>query len=293
MPRDKARAIRSILAVGTAGALVVGLFGWMAGASVTELSGPSPADDHYNLLVEGFQQGHLSLNKAVPPGLNGMADPYNPETNEHYRLGGGLHDMSYYRGRMYLYFGVTPALLLFWPWAALTGHYLFQRYAVGIFCALGFLAGAGLVLALWRRYFPEVNAAVVAAGVLAVGLAAGVPIMLQRPEFWEVAISCGYALFMLALGAVWQALHDPARRKGWLAAASLALGLALGARPSLLFGTAMVLIPVGLAWRQVPAGRTAAAAMVPAGRGAWTPRVVRPGTHALQRAAFQQPVRVR
>jgi tetratricopeptide (TPR) repeat protein len=225
----------------------------MAGASVTELSGPSPADDHYNLLVEGFQHGHLSLNKEAPPGLNRMADPYNPETNVHYRLGGGLHDMSYYRGRMYLYFGVTPALLLFWPWAALTGHYLFQRYAVGIFCALGFLAGAGVLQALWRRYFPEVNAAVVAAGVLALGLATGIPIMLQRPEFWEVAISCGYALSMLALGAVWQALHDPARRKEWLAAASLALGLALGARPSLLFGTAIVLIPVGLAWLQGPA----------------------------------------
>ena len=40
------------------------------------------------------------------------------------------------------------------------------------------------------------------------------------------------ALTMLALGAVWCALHEPARQGRWLAAASLAYGLAVGARPS-------------------------------------------------------------
>ena len=121
-----------------------------------------------------------------------------------------MHDLSYYKGKLYLYFGVTPALLLFWPWVTLTGHYLFHRYAVAIFCAVGFLAGAALLRALWRRYFPEVSVAVVAAGMVALGLASGVPIMQQRAEFWEAAVSCGHALIMLALGAVWLALHDAA-----------------------------------------------------------------------------------
>ncbi len=240
-------------AVGLACGLVVGSYFWMAGRSVTELSGSAAADVHYNLLVEGFQRGQLSLNKTPPPGLAALADPYDPAANERYRLGDGLHDMSYYRGRLYLYFGVTPAVVLFWPWAALTGHYLFHRFAVAIFCAVGFLAGAGVLGAVWRRYFPEVGAGFVAAGLLALGWAAGVPIMLQRAEFWEVAVSCGYAFSMLALGAVWLALHDAGRRPWWLAAASLALGLAVGARPSLLFGTAMLAIPVGLAWRRMPA----------------------------------------
>ena len=269
MSREGPRNIGAALMVSLAAALVVGSYGWMATQSVTELSGASAADIHYNLLVEGFQRGQLNLNKVPPAGLGQLPDPYDPVTNEQYRLGGGLHDMSYYRGKLYLYFGVTPALVLFWPWAALTGHYLFHRFAVAAFCAVGFLAMAAVVVALWRRYFAEVGVAVVAAGVLALGLAAGVPIMLQRAEFWEVAVSCGYAFDMLALGAVWLALHDPGRRKWWLAAASLALGLALGARPSLLFGTVIVLIPVWRAWRERPAGRRTlpwgllAAALVP------------------------------
>jgi tetratricopeptide (TPR) repeat protein len=241
------------IALGAVAALVAGLFLWMARLSVTELTGPSAAGNHYNLLVAGFRSGHLGLAKEAPPELGRLADPYDPFTNRDLRMGHGLHDMTYYQGRLYLYFGVTPALVLFWPWVALTGHYLFQRYAVAIFCAVGFLASAGVLGALWRRYFPEVRLTVIAAGVLVLGLATGVPIMLQRAEFWEVAVSCGYAMVMLALGGIWRALHDRARRGWWLAAASLAIGLAVGARPSLLFSAAILPVPVILAWRELPA----------------------------------------
>ena len=61
--------------------------------------------------------------------------------------------------------------LLFWPWAALTGHYLFHHHAVAIFCAAGFLAAAALLRSLWRRYFPEVSMAAVA---ILFGVCAGV-----------------------------------------------------------------------------------------------------------------------
>jgi tetratricopeptide (TPR) repeat protein len=45
-------------------------------------------------------------------------------------------------------------------------------------------------------------------------------------------------------------LQDARRRWRWLAAASLAYGLALGARPSLLFGAVILLVPVARAWRE-------------------------------------------
>ena len=251
-PQEKSRLVRFVVLAAVC-ALVVGLFAWMAAESVTELTGWSAADNHYNLLVRGFQQGQLSLDKPAPAQLAKLPDPYDPVANERYRIGFGLHDMSYYRGRMYLYFGVTPALLLFWPWAALTGRYLFHHHAVAVFCAVGFLVTAAMLRALWRRYFPEVGVAVVAACLLALGLAAGVPVLLQRAEFWEVAVSCGYALGMLVLAAVWRALIDPERRAWWLAAASLALGLAVGARPFLLLGAPILLVPIAAGWNQ-PAG---------------------------------------
>jgi 4-amino-4-deoxy-L-arabinose transferase-like glycosyltransferase len=57
-------------------------------------------------------------------------------------------------------------------------------------------------------------------------------------------------LTMLALAAIWKALHEPGRRGWWLAAASVAYGLAVGARPSLLFGAVILLVPVVYASRE-------------------------------------------
>ena len=236
------------LFLGAVCALVIGLLGWMAGEHGAEFASPPAAEEHYNLLVDGFRAGQLSLKREIPAGLAQLPDPYDPAANQPYRSPPiGLHDASYYHGRLYLYFGPTPAFVLFWPWVALTGHYLPERAAVVIFCALGFLAAAGLLRALWRRYFPEVSVGAVAAGCLALGLATAVPVMLQRPSFYEVPISCAYALTTLALAGVWRALHAPRRAAWWLAGASLAYGLALGARPSVLFGAAILLLPLVVA----------------------------------------------
>jgi tetratricopeptide (TPR) repeat protein len=230
--------------------LVIGVYAYMAQSGLLELLSPSAADTYYNLLVRGFRSGHLSLQKEVPPGLAQLADPYDAAANAPYRLMPyRLHDLSYYKGRLYLYHGVTPALILFWPFVAVTGQYLFHRQAVAIFCAVGFLASVGLLYALWRRYFAKVGIVVVAACALALGLATGAPVLLSQADVYQVPICCGYMLTMLALVAIWYALHGARRRSGWLAAASAAYGLAVGARPSLLFGAVILLVPVIQAWR--------------------------------------------
>ena len=231
--------------------LVVGVYAYAAYSGFMAAPDQKAAGDSYNELVEGFQANQLNLKVDVPDGLTQLANPYDPIANAAYRTGKyRLLDLSYYKGRLYIYFGVTPALILFWPFVALTGHYLSQRLAVMIFCGVGFLASMGLLRALWRRYFADVSTGVVAACALALGLATGLPMLLPRSEVNEVAISCAYMLTMLALGAIYCALHQPDRRRLWLVAASVAYGLALGARPTLVFGAIILLAPVVQAWRE-------------------------------------------
>jgi tetratricopeptide (TPR) repeat protein len=208
------------------------------------------AKQKYNLLVDGFRSGTLNLKIEVPKGLAELADPYDPQANAPYRFGPErLHDSSYYRGKLYIYFGPTPALTLFWPWLALTGHYLSHEEAVIIYCTVGFLASAWLLLAVWRRYFPESGFGLVLALLPALALASGALGVLQRPEVYEVAISCAYAFSTMALDALWYALQRPAQRGRWLAAASFLYGLAVAARPSMAFGAIILLIPVIMDWR--------------------------------------------
>src|ERR1017187_5129044 len=229
--------------------LVIGAYAYMAQSPSWEPVADA-TETYYNLLVRGFRAGQLNLKKEVPAGLTQLADPYDPYANGVYRAPPyGLHDLSYYKGRLHLYWGVTPALILFWPYVALTGHYLFHKQAVMVFCTIGFLVGVGLLRDLWRRYFAKVNVAVVLACVLALGFATGVPVLLSWAGVYEVPISCGYMLTMLTLGAIWRAWHEPERECRWLAMASVAYGLAVGARPTLLFGAVILLVPVVQAWR--------------------------------------------
>jgi hypothetical protein len=266
------RAVPRVL-LGVVCVLVLAFYAWSARPQVRQMYGISnPADAYYNQLVQGFRGGQLNLKREAPPGLAKLAYPYDPAANVSYREQDQLHDVSYYKGKLYLYFGVTPALVLFWPYAMLTGHYLFHKQAVAIFCAMGFLLSVAMLCALRRRYFPEVSEAVVSVCALALGMTTSVPMMLQRPDVWEVPISCAYAMMMLALGGIWRALHEPVRRWWWLAAASLVYGLAVGARPTILFGVVILLVPVIHAWISAPAhdrqrwllsGRMLAAAVVP------------------------------
>ncbi len=250
MPEMKAsRKQRGFL--GAVCTLVIGVYAYTARSGIFESLNLNAADAYYNLLVQGFRTGQLSLKKEVPPGLAQLADPYDPVANAPYRsFPYTTLDLSFYKGKFYLYWGVTPALILFWPYAALTGDYLLHKQAVAIFCAIGFLASVGLLHALWRRYFAKVRIGVVAACALALGLATGMPWILSRSEVHEVPVSCAYMLTMLTMGALWCALHQRERSCRWLVAASVAYGLAVGARSSLLFGAVILLVPVIQAWRE-------------------------------------------
>lgn len=194
---------------------------------------------YYNLLARGLLKGQLSLDMEADPALAEMADPYNPTARGPH----GLHDASYYKGKYYIYFGITPVLLLYLPFHVLTGSYLTDHAAVMIFALLGFLTAWAIVRSFIRVYFPTTSLAVKLACLWALALANMVPPLLRRPGMWEVPIACAYALFMLALYFVWRALHGNARYR-WLVIASLVMGLCVGARPTYLAGSVVLLAPI-------------------------------------------------
>ncbi len=231
--------------------LVIGILIWSGGPGPLEFEGsdPGPATDYYNLLVQGFRAGQLNVNRDPPPGLAAVPNPYDPRANTP-RFWDQSHlsfDMSYYKGKLYLYFGITPALTLFWPFVIVTGHYLSHRNACVIFSILGFIAAAGILYRIWRRYFPEISPWVAASGALGLGLAGGLLEILSSCEVYEVAITCAFAFTMIAMAALWRALHQKERQVRWLGLASLAYGLAIGSRPSLLFGSLFLLTPLAAA----------------------------------------------
>jgi tetratricopeptide (TPR) repeat protein len=226
--------------------IIILVYCWSAETGFFEINSPQPEDSYYNLLVQGFRAGQLNVKRDAPPELAKLSNPYDPAQNaaSAWDIRHLSYEMSFYQGKLYLYFGVTPALVLFWPYAALTGHYCTHRNAVVCFDAVGILVVAWLVYSAWRRYFPETNVWMMASGVLALGLAPCFMDQLSMCDVHEVPRSCGFAFTMLALAAVWKTLHQPKHQIFWLSLASLAYALAVGSRPSLLPGIIILLIPV-------------------------------------------------
>lgn len=202
--------------------------------------------DYYNLLIHGWLDGHLSMEVDVPPALLALQDPYDPMQRPSELT---LHDASFYQGQYYLYFGVVPVVVLMLPFRLFTGTDLPQPAAEIVFTYGAFLVSAALWLLIRRRYFPQVGAIVSALNVLALGLAGLGPVLLRRPHVWELPIGAGYCFAMLTLLAVWQSLHAARWRAGWLAAAGLGLGLAIGSRPTYLIASPLLAAPLLWWWR--------------------------------------------
>ena len=210
------------------------------------LEHPDPKDSFYNLLVEGFQAGQLNLKMDPPPIMAKLANPYDPNNGAYL---GDICDLTYYQGKLYMYFGVVPALVLLWPFATLTGHYLSDRAAVIIFFSAGLLVAAALLRDIWRRYFRRTSFWWCLSAVLAFGVVIGALIIVSLwCDVYEVAVTSAFAFTMMALACIWCALHEPKRSVLWLLLASFAYGLVVGSRPSSLFGAVILLVPAAMAW---------------------------------------------
>ena len=201
-------------------------------------------DDYYNLLVSGFRKGSLALDVKVPDALKNAEDPWNPAKRP---PDVGMHDISYKNGHYYLYFGVVPAVVLFWPFRLITGNDLPFVYSSVVFSLGAFLTAAWLWLRVIRDHFPRSGLVTRLGGLAAVGLAGGQLDLARRASIWEMPIAAGHFYIVCTLASGYLALRSR-RPWAWLAVAGASLGLAVGCRPTLAAagaGLAVLVLAVG------------------------------------------------
>lgn len=231
---------------------------WTARPEGADWKWGQPQTDYYNLLVDGWLDGHLYMKVEVPPELLQLADPYDPGLRP---PGMALHDATMYRGRYYLYFGAAPVVTLLLPFRLVSGGVALPLpAAVWVFTYAGFLVSAGIFLGMRRRYFPETGRGTAGLGLVALGTASMGPLLVLRGSIWELPLSSGYFFIMVALGCVGRSVHAERRALGWMAGAGLSLGLAVASRPTYLFASGVLVVPVLWRWWQ---GRTE-------GRAGWS-----------------------
>lgn len=252
--------------------VVVILTGWAYYTGVAATSrGLTSIGPHgyYGLQTEAFRLGQLHLALTPDPRLLALENPYaGPQGVNR------PHDMTFYKGKFYLYYGVTPVLLVYLPWRLLTGTYLVEMAGMVLMLWIGVTAGSCWLTALKRRYFPGVSPWWLAAMLLTFAFGTPLFFLAQNSTFYAVPIAGAFCCLALALVGLDQALKHTAvaRQMFWLAVASLAWGLAAGSRPTYVFGLPLLGGAALWLWWQTGAGkrwrwsglRLIAAAVIPA-----------------------------
>ncbi|HTL69750.1 MAG TPA: hypothetical protein VL404_00520 [Candidatus Eisenbacteria bacterium] len=211
----------------------------------------------YNWLSASMQKGDLHV---MDFGTNLPPDSGNMEKNFSWFAERGLGDLSLYKGKIYVYFGVTPAVTLYLPFQLLTrGLMISDDLAVLLFGYGGFLWIFALLVALRRRHYPQSPGWMELVSAAVLGFCNLLPYMMAGfVSVWQVAIASGYFYMSAALYFLFsRGLRDLSLRRG--IAAGLALGLAVGCRPHF---TVPAFFLLWLAYRLSP-GKSARALATP------------------------------
>ena len=206
----------------------------------------------YNELADAFLAGQASLLRQPDPRLAALTNPYDPAQNAAYRV----NDLSYFKGRYYLYMGPAPAVDLFVPFKLITGRYLTEKAACSLLGVIGAVASASLLYHLYRRCLPGTPAAMLVISMAALALADGYYVAIRGTLPQQVTIAHAYAFAMLSLWAGARALTSEAHPRAWFALSSLCLGIAIASRPNYVFASA-ALIPPFIFWLNTGGGRPA------------------------------------
>ena len=183
----------------------------------------------YDQLATAFDHGSLALLRNPEPGLLALPNPYNPSAraNLKYPL-----DLSLYKGKYYLYFGPTPALILAIIKPLITAS-IGDQYLVFVFTSGIFIFELLLLLEIWKKFFQNVPVWVMSICIIFIGLISPFPWLLMQARVYEAAISGGQFFFLAGLYFVFTALYKEAVSFGRIFVGSVLWALAIGSRLTL------------------------------------------------------------
>ncbi|MCL2487653.1 MAG: hypothetical protein FWE80_03105 [Oscillospiraceae bacterium] len=213
----------------------------------------------YAKLTNALLKGQVYLDDIPPEALETMDNPYDTalrkkvmeETGSSY-----IWDTAYFNGKYYVYFGLTPVVLLYIPVKLITGLDLNNAWAVLFFCCVIVFAAFGVVRRIIRKWFPDTPFSVYILLSLTLVFGSGTLRLLSAPHLYEVPNSAAIALALTGLYCWLSAIKSgPAESGGpdgpenhqvsipLLTAGAVCIALLAGCRPHLLL-CALFAIPL-------------------------------------------------
>lgn len=191
--------------------------------------------NYYNLIVDAIKNKklHIATSKNYPKlemdniyrnytDLFFEDDKYQP-----------LLDASYYKGKVYLYFGITPVLLFYLPFNLITGFYLTDKILGFVLACLSLLAILFLFQKFTKKFDSKPPNIVSILSIFLIGLCSYLPFLLARNRIYEIAIITANLLLVISFLFLYYYLETKNIKKQYvlILLISLCLALSVGARP--------------------------------------------------------------
>lgn len=213
--------------------------------------------NQYNHLANSILSGHLYLDLPVPDWLPKMSNPYDAGMRYAMSLKTGqptYWDYAFHGNHYFTYFGAIPALLLFVPFKAITGHDLRTDYAVAFFAVAFALASIYLLIQLLRRFFPKRSLGFLMLSQIVVLMSSGILIQAYLPKIYSLPMLSSLFFTFTGLGLFLQARKlpklpesaesaessdskKPYLRKSLLILGALCIAMNLGCRPQFILSS--------------------------------------------------------
>ena len=196
----------------------------------------------YDQLATAFEHGSLALEREPDPALLALPNPYDPSAraNLKYPL-----DLSLYKGKYYLYFGPTPALILAIIKPLVTAS-IGDQYLVFVFTSGIFIFESLLLLEIWKQFFQNVPVWVMSICIIFIGWISPFPWLLMQARVYEAAISGGQFFFLAGLYFIFTAMHKEAFSLCKIFIGSVFWVLAIGSRLTLALPIGFLVLMVTL-----------------------------------------------
>ena len=205
--------------------------------------------NYYNILTESLKEKKLyifeykgKINYKTDNSI--VLEKEIKNNNKDYKVSFSLLDTSYYKGKIYLYFGITPVLLFYLPFNLITGWYLTDKFLVLILSMFIFLLSLFLVKKISERVFDfgKIPKDIVILSIFIIGLCNLMPFILIRTAIYETAITTAVFLLLTSFTVLYFYLKKTNVFLSVILA--LLLSLCVGARPHYVFLIPMFFIAI-------------------------------------------------
>lgn len=205
----------------------VATFVWI-GSVGTWRQWPATTAD-YDLLAQGLLHGEVSLAVQPSPQLLALPDPYAMQSRQFMPP---MWDVSYFKGKFYLYWGPVPAVVAA-IFRAATGMPIDDGMLTLVFGAGVSLLGLLCLLAMWDRWAGGLPVWTILPPAVALAWAPPLVWLFSRAAIYEAAIAAGQCFFLAGLLVLIPSLFGKPLSLGRLAAGAALLTLAIGSRLNL------------------------------------------------------------